>query len=165
KWNEIKEIKENNILERLIVIDILDKTIRLEYQLEKMSDLLNAVFENIPHLIKEYSQIRKFYRTKHIHIFFGGFSCLIVYTLLIEFTGVSFNSDGLVIIFPLWKKEIKFSQIKKVTLEKIRGGNGKSSPFVILELIGGKKVKLNALREGTLALYSAIKRSMNKGFS
>lgn len=182
KWTEIKEIKENGILERLILQDKFGKAVRLEYQLENMSELLNIVFKKIPHLAKHYSQLRKFRRSIHPHLFFGivlipilfltayswysgslfstiifsGFSCLLVYVLLIEYIGVRIFNDRITIVYPLWKKDIKFSQIKNISFEIIRDGNGKSSPFVTLELLNEKKVKLNSLKEGTIALFSAL---------
>jgi hypothetical protein len=185
KWNEVSEIKENSTLERLIIKDKYQKLVKLEYQLDKMSELLNIITKKIPHLAKHYSQLREFRRTKHLHLFFfiflifissltayswysdslfptivlGGFFCLIVYVLLIEYTGVRILDDGIVIIYPLWKREIKFSQIKNISFENIRGGNGKSSPFVILKLLNDKKFKLNALREGTIALFVALNTS------
>jgi len=182
KWSDILEIKENNILERLILKDRYQKVIRLEYQLEKMSELLNIVAKKIPHLTKQYSQLRKFHKTNHLRLFFGislifmsgltayswysgflfgalifgGFLCFIVYSLLIEFTGMYIFDDRIALVYPLWKKEIKFSQIKNIYFKNIRGGNGKSSPSVILELLNDKEVKLNGLREGTIALFSAL---------
>lgn len=137
KWSEIKEIKENSIFERLILKDKFDKAVRLEYQLENMSELLNIVFKNVPHLTKQYSLLRKFRRTNHFHLFFGIlfifissltayswysgslfptiilglFSCLVVYVLLFEFIGVRIFDGGIAIVYPLWKKEIKYSQI------------------------------------------------------
>ncbi len=182
KWNEILEISEHNILGRFTIKDKFHKVIRLEYQLENMSELLNIVANKIPHLNKNYSQLRKFRRTKHFHLFFcivliilssltayswyseslfqtiilGGLSCLVVYFLLIEFIGVRIFDDRIAIVYPLWEKEIKFLQIKNILFEYIQDENGKSSPFVILKLLNDKKVKLNALREGTIALFLVL---------
>ena len=89
------------------------------------------------------------------------FICL----LLIEFVEVRILNGAVVIVYPLWKKETKFSNIKDVSIETIRSGNGKSSQFVLLKLKSDKIIKLNAVREGTIALYSAIKYSLEKNAS
>ena len=191
KWKNITDVKENNILERLVLKDNFKKTIKIEYQLEKITELVNILTKSIPQLTNQYSQLKKFRRTNHQHLFFilflmffvgliilcvnqnhyGGLiffsivSCLFICLLLIEFVEVRILNGAVVIVYPLWKKETKFSNIKDVSIETIRSGNGKSSQFVLLKLKSDKIIKLNAVREGTIALYSAIKYSLEKNAS
>jgi hypothetical protein len=187
-WEDITDVKENNILERLVLTDKSKKTINIEYQLENITELINILTKRIPQLTNQYSQLEKFHRTNHLHlfyilfliffvgliilsvnqnhymgiIFFSIVSCLFIYLLLIEFIEVRILSDAVIIVYPFWNKETKYSNIKDVSIETIRSGNGKSSQFVLLKLKGDKIIKLNAVREGTIALYSAIKHSFQK---
>ena len=155
-----------------------------------MSDLLNIIASNIPQLSKDYSHIQVFQRTKNLHLFFGAFlilficlaayclnrgtfipgvifvggSFFILYAFIIEFIGVRIVDDNLtvIIVYPFWKKKISFSRIKELSLELSRAGNSKMSPFVILNLVNGKKIKLNGLRNGTIALFSALKNRIDE---
>jgi len=191
KWKDITDVHENNIFERLVLKDKFKKTIKIEYELENITELINILTKSIPQLTNQYSQLEKFRRTNHQHLFFTLFliffvgliilsinqnhymgiiffsivSCLFVYLLLIEFIEVRLLSSSVIVVYPLWKKEIKFSNIKDISIETIRGGNAKSSQFVLLKLRNDKTVKLNAVHEGAIALYSAIKHSLQKNDS
>jgi hypothetical protein len=182
KWDEIAEIKENNIIERLTLYGPFNKAMNLEYQIKNITELFKILSSKVPHLTNQYSNYREFRRTSQLHLFFGislvfttliviscvyfgmwfgaiflgGFSCLLAYVLLTEFICIRLIQDKIVISYLLWQKNYKLSQLDQINLEVVKGGNGKSSPFVILKLNTNKIIKLNAIREGTIALYSAI---------
>ena len=182
KWNEITEVEEHNILGRFTVTDRNHNTIRLEYQLEKISELLRKIYENIPNLKARFSKLRNFHRTKHHHLFFSilllfflsmlflvlnerhalgaivfsVLAVLIIYLLLIEFVGLKLLENGIIIRYPIWKRKITFNEIKNISLEMSNEGKGKTSPCVFLLLKNNKKIGLNAVREGAIALYTAM---------
>ena len=186
KWGEISEIKENNIFERLILFGKNNKIIKIEYELTDLNNLLNILINNIPHLTKEYTALTTFHRTIHLHLFytvallfivpfiaygiysksyfiaigFTLFSVLVVYLLLVEFIKIEIEKTSINTVFPLWEKRINLSQIREVTLENIRGSDGKAARCVLLKLNSGKTIRLNAVKEGTIALYSSIKNKL-----
>lgn len=188
EWKDIVQIKENNYFERLILKDKSNRIIKLEYELENITELLRILAEKIPHLADQYSKLGKFRRTNQYHIFslviliftlsmtiycvyaglhfpaifLGGFSSYLTYLLLIGFIGVRLSDEMAIVNYPFWKKHIALEQIDDVSIENIRSGNGKSSPFVVLKLIKDKTIKLNAVREGSIALFWAIKTALRK---
>jgi hypothetical protein len=50
KWSDIDRFKENNIFERLTVIDRFEKHINVEYELENLNKFLSILIANIAHL-------------------------------------------------------------------------------------------------------------------
>jgi len=188
KWEDISRIRENNIFERLIIADKQNKQIKIEYELENLTKLLNILLKNISHLTEKYSSIKIFRRTAHLHVFFlvallfvisfmvyglfsglyfqsiafAGFSALIVYVLLIEFIRIEINEESICTVFPLWKKTIEFSEISKITIENIRGSNGKAAQCVLLKLNSGKTIRLNAVKEGTIPLFTSINNMVDQ---
>lgn len=191
KWEDISKIRENNIFERLTITDKNNKQIKVEYELENLTNFLNILTKNISHLTSKYSSVTTFHRTAHLHtfntivlLFFGsfaiygfisdlhvqafamaGFSAFLVYVSLIEFIKIEVKEKEIYTIFPLWRKTIEFSQIKKVTLENIRVGNGKAAQCVLLKLKNDKTVNLNAVKEGTIPLYTSINSKLLKDSS
>lgn len=186
QWENISKIRENNIFERLIITDKYDKQIKVEYELENLSRFLDILIKNISHLTKKYSSATTFHRTARLHTFntivslfmlslaisgyisglyvqalaMAGFFAYMVYLSLVAFIRIDITGETINIIFPLGKKTLYFSRIKKVTLENIRVGNGKAAQYVLLKLNDGKTIKLNDVKEGTIALYSAVRKKL-----
>ncbi len=188
KWNDISEVKENNFFGRFILKDKNNKIINLEYQLENINKLIDILIIKIPNLTNKYCKIERFSRAYHQYIFslitliavFGlilyrayfhsyieciilsVLACLIIYRLLIEFYSIRFRNRTIIILYPFWKEKITIESINDISVENI---GAKSVPFVLLKLANGKTIKLNAVREGIIALFSAIKYNAMKKHS
>ena len=182
KWTEIEKIEENSVFERLILYGPFKKKLNLEYQMENISELFSIIFLKVPQLTNRYSKLREFRRTNHIHIFYGiiflatvsfailcviikmwfgvifigFFSGLIAYLLLTEFIAICLIRDEIVIQYLFRKKIYSLNQLNEIYLKVLTFGQGKSSPYVILKMNSGKTIKLNMIREGTIALYAAV---------
>ena len=89
-------------------------------------------------------------------IFIGFFSGLIAYLLLTEFIAICLIRDEIVIQYLFRKKIYSLNQLNDIYLKVLTFGQGKSSPYVILKMNSGKTIKLNMIREGTIALYAAV---------
>ena len=188
KWDDIDHFKENNIFERLTIIDRCNKQIRVEYELQNLNRFLNILIDNISHLKAKYSSLKAFHKTMHHHSFYIAFivllipltvytinsnlylpflflACLSIYFIYLaiaESLKIEIKGQRIFIIYPFWKKVIEISKLEKVTIENLRVGGGKASQCVFLKLIGGKQVKLNAIKEGTIPLYLSISDELSK---
>ncbi|BBO66619.1 hypothetical protein DSCA_05490 [Desulfosarcina alkanivorans] len=191
RWSDIDRFKENNIFERLTVIDRFEKHINVEYELENLNKFLSILIANIAHLKEKYSSLKIFHRTIHHHtfyiaftlflipfivysiysglylpfIFFTGLFVFFVYLALAEFIKIEIKDDRILIVYPIWKKIINISDLERVTIENFRVGGGKASQCVFLKVSDGKKIKLNSIKEGTIPLYLSINREVVQGIS
>ncbi len=185
RWEDISELTEHNILGKLSVKNRNDEGITIDYGVSRMNLLLTSLINHIPRLVAGYALLNRFHRTLHLRVFFLGalaftsglvvlcwerypllsvlflvFSASIVFVLLTEFTRVEVGERTIKMIFPLWSRTIQLSQIRDTEIKCITETNGKIIIAVLLNLRGGKTIKIGDVREGTIPLYTSIKHKI-----
>ncbi len=179
RWNEVTTVRARELLQRLEVIDITGRKIRLEFQLENFDRLREIVLSHTEDRRRQTPSLSVFhsgYRTIAIPVFgmlfFLGFACLSMwqgsqgaalllagivilnaYLLARQPLRVRISSQSIIVEYPGWRRAVPFDSIKDVAIANAQNG----TPVVTIERQQGKPLIFRIFREGSVALYDAVR--------
>jgi hypothetical protein len=185
-WPDVSAVRADDTMQRLIVSDrSAGQTIWLEYQLNDFSTLRDFVLRHAPSATRAGSANSVFHRTwinKAIMLVFSAplwamavlafsrgqigtaavflaFGLLGLVVIVRDPLRLSIGTDGFVISYPGWRRDIPFNEIASVALDE-ESSRGNVWAVVVVTLKHDKPVKLYRFREGSLALLQALQSAV-----
>jgi hypothetical protein len=186
-WREISRIEEHRFKQRLVLSDSGGlRQIKVEYQLEEFDELRRIILSRatarsplvgsptvfhggnrlyvqigVTALIFLAFAIFAYHQKAHSGaIFFGAFAVLALATMLNLPLSLRLLDDGLIFVSPLGRRQIRYADIRGLDLrnETVRG----NSFAVVLIQTDGKPLRLAGFKEGSIALYEALRNRLQK---
>lgn len=190
-WENIDEVTEKPVLQRLTVTDRRGGKINLEYQLQGFERLRGIVLENTKSNRESKFQSRTEFRKNRWVIdlmavtsavvfgtlaiaslrdndslkacFFTMFALAVPSALIVSTeTRLNLTDRGIVRRYPLKQEFIAFSEIADIQLRNERDTHGNALAFVHLFRTGRKAVKLGGFKGGSIPLYETVSRHWRK---
>ena len=186
-WEDIDEVTERSVMQRLVVADRRGGKINLEYQLQGFERLRGIVLENTKSNRERKFQNRTEFRKDRSVIdliavisalFFGALAvvslrdneilkacffmifavAMPLVAIISMATRLNLTDAGVVVSYLLKQEFIPFSDITDIQLRNERDGHGNSLAFVHLFRSGAKPVKLGGFKGGSIPLYETLLR-------